>query len=117
MNGVRLTILAITVALSIYGLEYWVSFNPAHAELYEKTDQNRRFYNFSVAWQGANYSIPAWITNGNITGIRLYPGGEQLNLQLEPYGNGMVRVKLPRDIFEHGPVGLANFVYPGPDII
>lgn len=68
-----------------------------------------KFHNFTVVWQGTNYSIPTWITNGNITGIKLYQSGEQLNLQLTPYGNGMVKINLPRDIFEHGAVGLADF--------
>ncbi|MDE1766799.1 MAG: hypothetical protein KGI27_11090 [Thaumarchaeota archaeon] len=104
-------IVALTMITCIIGI------NTAYGQILPVATENTWFYNYSATWQGNNYSIPAWITNGKITGIKLYPSGEQLNLQITPHGSGIVKIKLPRDIFEHGAVGLADFTNSIPGVL
>ncbi|CUR51370.1 exported protein of unknown function [Nitrosotalea devaniterrae] len=61
---------------------------------------------FDVDWNQQQYHVSTWTRNGTVTSVNATTSG--IEIGLAPSNDGILIVQLPRDIFEHKWVGLAN---------
>lgn len=68
----------------------------------------QNFQTFPITWNQKQYNILTWANNTSVTNVKVPSDGKIIHVDIYPTNGSLLKIQIPRDLFEESWVGLDN---------